>query len=356
MIVAGLMSGSSLDGLDIAICEFSFDDQGQISYKVLAADTIPYDPEWIENLGLAMEFSVRDFFSFSTDYSHYMSMIAGDFCRIMKVQPELIASHGHTIDHRPDDGLSIQIGDPAIIASVMGVDCVADFRMQDITLGGQGAPIIPIAEKLLWPDYEAFINLGGIANISLHNGVEILAWDSVPCNQVLNDQAMILGAEYDEEGLWAKEGQRIKALERAWDQLAYFNETIPKSLDNNWIRQKYLPIISHLRVAPEDALHTGCHYIADRIATDIERYSIALPQQIMLSGGGTYNTYLVDCIRMALEQINIEVVIPDNALIDYKEAIMTALMGYLYQLDIENTIPSVTGASRAVVAGKYCKA
>lgn len=356
MIVAGFMSGSSLDGLDVALCKFTMDKDGIISYQVMAAETIPYEAEWIENLEYAINFTVKDFFSFVTDYSHYISMIAGDYCRIMKIQPDLVASHGHTLDHRPEDGLSVQIGDPGIISAVMGIDCVADFRIQDITLGGEGAPIVPIAEKLLWPEFTAFINLGGIANVSIHGAKNIIAWDSVPCNQVLNDQAMILGAEYDEDGVWASEGKLKKELIEQWDQMSFFNEDIPKSLDNNWIKDEYLPKISELRISPEDALHTSCHFIAQKIATDIEKYTDVLPKKIMVTGGGAYNTYLLNCIKDQLQPLGIEIFMPEDILVNYKEAIMIALMGYLFKLDIENTIPSVTGASRAVVAGKYCKA
>ena len=315
-----------------------------------------YDPEWIENLANAVNFSVRDFFSFSTDYSHYMAMLASDFCRIFKETPDLVASHGHTLDHRPEDGLSVQIGDPAIISSIMGIDCVADFRIQDITLGGEGAPIIPIAEKMLWPEMKSFINLGGIANISIHAPENIIAWDSVPCNQVLNDQAMILGAEYDEGGEWARSGKLSQSLYNHWNKDAYFTDDIPKSLDNNWIREEYLAGISDFRLEPKDVLHTSCHFIADKIKEDYLQYTTHRPTRVMITGGGAHNAFLIECIKERLASIGIEIFIPSKLVVDYKEAIMTALMGYLFAMDVENTIPSVTGASRAVVAGKYCKA
>lgn len=355
MLVAGLMSGSSLDGLDVAICRFEAQEQGGISYEILHATTIAYESEWIEDLSNAFYFSLEDFFTFQADYSRYVALIVEEVCKHHKVEVDLVASHGHTLDHRPAEGMSLQIGDPAIMAAVLGVDCIGDFRLQDITLGGQGAPIIPIAEQLLWTKTDAFLNLGGIANISLHNGEKVLAWDSTPCNQVLNDQAMILGAEYDEDGAWAKEGTLSADLYAAWSNLPYFHLNIPKSLDNNWIKNKFLNYISELKVTPKDAMHTACVFMADRIAEDIGSFAEIKPKQIMVSGGGTYNGFLLGLIREKLEIMGIEVVVPEPKIIEYKEALMSALMGYLYLHDRENTIPSVTGASRATISGKYCK-
>lgn len=355
MTVAGLMSGSSLDGLDIALCKFLPSENGKLSYEILHATTIGYESEWIEDLSNAFHFSIEDFFTFQADYSRYIALIVEETCKYFKLTPDLVASHGHTLDHRPQDGMSLQIGDPAIMAAVLGIDCIGDFRLQDITLGGQGAPIIPIAEQLLWTDIDSFLNLGGIANISLHNGPDVLAWDSTPCNQILNDQAMILGAEYDEEGIWASEGKLSEELLEAWKKLPYFDQVIPKSLDNNWIKKVFFAEVSRRRLDPKDVLHTACHFISDCIAADVDRYAEVKPKQMMITGGGAYNTFLLNMIRSKIEALGVEVIIPDPKVIEYKEALMSALMGYLFLHDRFNTIPSVTGSSKATIAGKYCK-
>ncbi len=355
LTVVGMMSGSSLDGMDICICKFIPMADSTISHEIIVADTIGYEPEWIDHLSNAMHFSLSDYFSFQADFSYYIAMMAKDFISEFNLDVDLIASHGHTLDHRPEEGISVQIGDPGVIAALTGIDTVADFRIQDITLGGQGAPIIPIAEKLLWSDIKAFINLGGIANISIHTEEEIIAWDTIPCNQVLNDQAMILGSEYDENGEWAKQGQYNEGLAAAWDAMDYLSQDIPKSLDNNWIKEEYLPIISDLRVDPKDALHTSCHHIATQIKKDIQKYAADLPKKIMITGGGTHNEYLISCIEKELSTLGTQIFIPEKTVIDYKEAAMTALMGYLYAMNIPSTIPSVTGADRPTIAGKYCK-
>ena len=355
LTVVGMMSGSSLDGMDICICTFTPSADGNIAHEIIVADTLAYEPEWIDHLGNAMQFTMLDYFSFESDYAYYIAMMAKDYIGVFDVKVDLIASHGHTLDHRPEEGISVQIGDPGVIAALTGIDTVADFRIQDVTLGGQGAPIIPIAEKLLWPEIKSFINLGGIANISIHTEDTIKAWDSVPCNQVLNDQAMILGAEYDEYGNWAKEGRYNETLALTWDAMEYLSRAIPKSLDNNWIREEYLPVISDLRVDPKDALHTACNHIAVQIRRDIERFADELPKEIMITGGGAHNKYLMSCIEKELTSIGILIFIPSNTVIDYKEAVMTALMGYLFAMNIPSTIPSVTGADRSVVAGKFCK-
>ena len=355
LTVVGMMSGSSLDGMDICICKFTPLADGTIAHEIIVADTIGYESEWIDHLSNVMQFSMSDYFSFEADYSYYIAMMAKDFIKIFDIDVDLIASHGHTLDHRPEEGISVQIGDPGVIAALTGIDTVADFRIQDVTLGGQGAPIIPIAEKLLWPEIKSFINLGGIANISIHSDEEIIAWDSIPCNQVLNDQAMILGAEYDENGDWANEGQYNEKLAAAWDTMEYLSHDIPKSLDNNWIKEEYLPIISDLRIDPKDALHTACNHIAIQIKKDIQKYANGLPEKIMVSGGGAHNAYLMSCIEKQLSSIGIQIFMPSKTVIDYKEAAMTALMGYLYTMNIPSTIPSVTGADRPTIAGKYCK-
>ena len=355
LTLVGMMSGSSLDGMDICICKFIPLTDGSIQHEIIVADTIGYEPEWIDHLSNAMHFSMSDYFSFEADYSYYIAMMAKDFILKHNLHIDLIASHGHTLDHRPDDGISVQIGDPGVIAALTSIDTVADFRIQDITLGGQGAPIIPIAEKLLWPEIKSFINLGGIANISIHTENEIIAWDTIPCNQVLNDQAMILGAEYDENGDWAKQGKYNKELAAKWDALEYLTHDIPKSLDNNWIKEVYLPIISDLRIDPKDALHTACNHIAVQIKKDIQKFADDLPEKIMITGGGAHNTYLMYCIEKELSTLGIQIFIPENTVINYKEAAMTALMGYLYAMNIPSTIPSVTGADRSTIAGKYCK-
>ena len=355
LTVIGMMSGSSLDGMDICVCKFIPHQDGSITHEIIAADTIEYEAEWIDHLNNALHFSVSDYFSFVADYSYYIGIMAKDFIDVYDVDVDLISSHGHTLDHRPQDGISIQIGDPGVIAALTHIDTVADFRVQDVTLGGQGAPIIPIAEKVLWPEIKSFINLGGIANISIHSDESIIAWDTIPCNQVLNDQAMILGAEYDENGDWAKEGTYHDELADAWDQLEYFGLDFPKSLDNNWIKEVYLPIISDLRVAPKDALHTACHHIAIQIKKDLQRNAQRLPNKILLTGGGAHNKYLVHCIEKQLLSIGIEIIIPSEVVVNYKEAVMTALLGYLHAMDIPSTIPSVTGADRPTIAGKYCK-
>ena len=355
LTVVGMMSGSSLDGMDICVCKFTPLEDGSITHEIIAADTIEYEAEWIDHLSNALHFSVPDYFSFVADYSYYIAIMVSDFIGVYDVDVDLIASHGHTLDHRPEEGISIQIGDPGVIAALTNIDTVADFRVQDVTLGGQGAPIIPIAEKILWPEVQSFINLGGIANISIHSEEQIIAWDTIPCNQVLNDQAMILGAEYDENGDWASEGIFNSELADAWDALEYFELGFPKSLDNNWIKEVYLPIISDLRVSPKDALHTACHHIATQLKKDIQKNTKQLPEKIMLTGGGTHNKFLVDCIQKQLISIGIEIIIPNDTVVNYKEAVMTALLGYLYSMDIPSTIPSVTGADRPTIAGKYCK-
>ena len=356
IVVAGLMSGSSLDGLDIAICRFAINLNGDLDFHIIEAVTIPYQPKWKESLTTCMNLSVKEYFTFSTNYSRYIASLVNEYINRFDKVTNLIATHGHTIDHRPSDGVSIQLCDPGILSAMTRIDCIADFRIQDITLGGQGAPIIPIAEKLLWSDINGFINLGGIANISIHSEEGIIAWDSVPCNQVLNHLSVILGEEYDKGGNFAKQGSMNHKLYTAWSQFGYFDHSIPKSLDNNWIRDEYIPLIKHLRVKPHDALHTACHFIADKITEDIVSYADSIPNKIMITGGGTHNEYLRSCISDKLKQRGVELVIPSKMIIDYKEAVMTALMGYLFVNDQYNTIPSATGASRPSIAGKYCKA
>lgn len=353
--VIGLMSGSSLDGLDIVMCEFSYINNS-IQHNIISSTTIPYDLQWVSDLSNIVDLNVAQYFTINTEYSIYIANLVKEYCTSIGLKPDLIASHGHTIDHRPAEGISVQIGDPAIISTITGIDCVADFRIQDIILGGQGAPIIPIAEKLIYTDTQCFINLGGIANISIHDGNNIKAWDSVPCNQVLNDQSEILGANYDDAGNWAREGNISDLLLDEWNSIDYFERSIPKTLDNTWIKNHFTPIVSKLNISPKDALATMCEFIAHQISNDLIAFSNqSIPNRIMVTGGGAFNSYLLERITHYTIDLNTEIYLPDPIVINFKEAVMIALMGYLFINNIENTIANVTGASKATIAGKYCK-
>ena len=357
----GLMSGSSLDGLDMAFCRFDFSEESGrpfvTHWEILQAETASFSEQWKSRLarlpsGTALELALAH-----AQFGHYIGTIALDFLERHQLRPGLIASHGHTIFHYPEQGLSLQIGDGAAIAAVTGYPVMGNFRMQDVALGGQGAPLAPIADQLLFPDYGFLLNLGGIANLTSRRGSRIIAFDNTGVNQILNALVLPLGLPYDEDGRIAAGGQLIPELLQKVENLEYFARPYPKSLGNDWVQRVQLPLYLDYAAPVADKLHTACVQVGRQIARDIglliQREQLPDAEYRMLvTGGGAHNGFLVNCIREECEKIcSLALEIPDQATINYKEAVLMGLMGALRAANLPNILPSVTGAARAVIGG-----
>ena len=333
----GLMSGTSLDGLDIAYCRFEHTDKW--NFELLASHTYPYPGEWKEILSRLEQKSAWEYAKANVDLGHYFGKKVNEFKQHYGVEKlDFIASHGHTIFHRPDIGITTQIGDIDSIAAETGHLVVGNFRTFDVALGGQGAPLVPIGDELLFADYDGCLNLGGFSNISFSKSGKRLAFDISPCNMILNLLANRMGMDYDCDGLVAKSGTLIDELFIKLNSPEYYNRKAPKSLGKEWFVDEFLPLIPN-NISTADLLRTTTEHIGHQIATVINSHQL---QSVMITGGGALNTFLIECISRRCP--NTKMVIPSKDVINYKEAIIFAFLGVLRIKGINNCLSSVTGA------------
>ncbi len=354
----GLMSGSSLDGLDIVFAEIH-DNGGKWNYEIIHADCYAYNEEWIDKLKNAISLSALDYQLLHAEYGHYLGQQVNRFIEENKLHYKvaIVASHGHTTFHIPAKKMTAQLGDGAAIAAVTQLPVVSDLRALDIAFGGQGAPIVPIGEKLLLGDYEYFLNIGGIANISGSAKPPLGGWgfDVCAANRVLNMLAADLGKEYDDEGKTAAGGSVNQDLLEKLNELDYYQQTYPKSLANDFGTDTAYPLIRDSGCGIPDALRTYTEHIAVQIKNAITGLKNHKPQttnhKLLATGGGAFNTFLVERLKDHLDELNIEVIIPDEKLVKYKEALIMALIGVLRWREETNVLSSVTGAKRDSVGG-----
>ena len=379
--VIGLMSGSSLDGLDIAYVHLqervgvSQERVGSSrqaprvwDFQLVHTDCCGYSPEWRERLAGATRLSALEYQFLHADYGHYLGREVLRFIAAhgLEYQVQLIASHGHTTFHYPagsgrmtagsGDGMrrmTAQLGDGAAIAAETRINVVSDLRAIDVALGGQGAPIVPIGEKLLFPEYGAFLNLGGIANVSLGAAAldgGLVAFDVAPANRVLNALAGKAGQDFDRDGLLAATGRVDEGLVGRLDALSYYGMGYPKSLANEFGLVEVLPLVEGAGLSVEDGLRTYVEHLVGQIGRAVERGS-GSRVKMLVTGGGAHNGFLVGRLRARLAELGVEVVVPDAAIVDYKEALVMALIGVLRWREENNVLASVTGASRDSIGG-----
>ncbi len=357
----GLMSGSSLDGLDIACCQFSLahGDEGATvrAWSMTAAEALPFSEEWKQRLISLPESSALDLALAHAQFGRYLGELVNRFLEKHRVEPALIASHGHTIFHFPEQGMTLQIGDGAAIAAITGYPVIDNFRMQDVAMGGQGAPLAPIADKLLFPEYDLMLNLGGIANMTYKGAGRYVAFDNIGANQVLNALAARRGLPYDDGGQLAARGRLLPGLLAAMEKLDFFKKPYPKSLGNDWVREAMVAPYLKYEGSIEDKLHTACVQAGRQIASDLKEIlkkegSPGRPLRMMATGGGAFNTFLMQCIREECEKIcSLVIEVPSPEAAAFKEAALMALMGVLRITNIPNCLPSVTNASRPAIGG-----
>lgn len=354
--ILGLMSGSSLDGLDIAHCRFTIDDDNAIlSWEILQADTLPYSTVWKERLRQLPSASALELARTDAAYGALLGEMTNTFLDKHQVQPDYIASHGHTIFHYPEQKLSLQIGDGAAIAATTGYPVICDFRTQDMALGGQGAPLAPTADRYLFQAFQCCLNLGGIANLSVQTPRGYVAFDICGANQILNALVAPLGMEYDDKGSLAASGQLIPELLQQSLSLEFFQEDYPKSLGNDWVLAHQTKAFCQYDAPVADKLHTAnrmiAQLIADHLHRVIEKESLSTDElNMMITGGGAFNDFMVDCIRQACGA-GIRIHIPSATVIGFKEAALMALMGVLRIRQVPNCLASVTGASQDSING-----
>jgi anhydro-N-acetylmuramic acid kinase len=335
----GLMSGTSLDGLDIVFCEFSF-CQEKWEYRLLKGKTIPYPEAWRDLLEGSFHMEAAELVELDHNYGKFLGAVCSDFITDCQADPSFIASHGHTVFHRPDAGYSLQIGNGHDIAAVTDLPVIYDFRSHDISLGGQGAPLVPAGDRLLFGDFDICLNIGGFANISFDNEEgQRIAFDICPSNTILNYIAGRLDMPYDRDGLKGREGRILKHLLEKLNGLPYYAIKPPKSLGYEYLDTIFFPLIRSRTRKPENILRTLYEHIAIQIA---EALKIKEGGKVLLTGGGARNSFLVELIKSHTDK---EIIIPGDGLADFKEAIVFAFLGLLRMLGENNCFASVTGAS-----------
>jgi anhydro-N-acetylmuramic acid kinase len=349
----GIMSGSSLDGLDIAYTELT-ETGGKWSYEILAATCLPYTNEWRERLLTAVDLSALNYQLLHADYGHYIGHAVNKFIEANNLhhRVNLIASHGHTTFHLPYKKMTAQLGDGAAIAAVTKLPVVSDLRALDIAFGGQGAPIVPIGEKLLLAEYTYLLNIGGIANLSVNNNGNYKAFDICAANRILNMLAAKKDLPYDDGGKIASSGKVNPGLLQQLNELPFYSQPAPKSLSNSFGTTIVYPIIENAGLSVEDALSTYIEHMALQIkAAIIQHEQQAGQSKMLVTGGGAFNTFLIEKLTGLLSKEGITIVVPGEQLVQYKEALIMALMGVLRWREEANVLSSVTGATQNSIGG-----
>lgn len=344
--VIGMMSGTSMDGLDIAYCEFAEQDN-HWSWRVMSAETIPYPTPWIERLKQAMTMSGEELSLLHVDLGRYLGECLAEFIEKNDCTPQLIGSHGHTIFHQPDKKLTLQIGAGSEIHARCGVPVACDFRTLDLALNGQGAPLVPIGDELLFQSFDACLNLGGIANISFQREGKRVAFDISPCNMTLNWLAQKVGKAYDADGALAASGHVNDQVLDQLNTLPYYLEPFPKSLGFEDVEENIFPLLQNGSIP--DMLRTSVIHTAHQIAQTFDAMEVGQPR-ILVTGGGVFNSYLMKELSERLQGKG-ELIVPERLTVEYKEAMVFAFLGLLRKLGRINVLASVTGASQDSSSG-----
>ena len=348
--VIGLMSGTSLDGVDLAACTFSLKDECW-QFSIDAAETIPYSSDWSNKLQTLHLASAEELAETHSALGRYFGALIADFCQTYTLNPALVGSHGHTIFHQPQRKFTLQIGDGAAIAAISGIDTVCDFRTKDIALGGQGAPLVPVGDAMLFSEYAGCLNLGGISNISFGKGNIRNAWDICPVNMILNHLALYEGKAFDDGGQLAASGKILPTLLEELNSLPFYHQAGPRSLGREWFEKIFLPLIKNSEGATLDKMRTAVEHIAIKIGEAINGINEKGP--VLVTGGGAFNRFLIERMRFYSSH---PVTIPSTELINFKEAIVFALLAALNINGKENVFSSATGASRNSIGGALYRA
>lgn len=345
--IIGMMSGTSLDGLDLCYTQFEYKD-GKWDYEIIKAAEVQYPLEIKEKLATAQNMTALEYAQWHSDYGLYLGRSVRKFIEENDFKPDYIASHGHTIFHQPEKRFTAQIGSGAGIAAESGVDTICDFRTTDVALYGQGAPLVPVGDRNLFADYDYCLNMGGFSNISFDSGESRSAYDICPVNYVLNHYTREIGLEYDKDGEIARSGKVCDGLLTKLNGLEFYTLEGPKSLGREWVEDQVIPLIDSFGLTIEDRLATYCEHVAVQIGSHVKR------GKVLLTGGGAFNTFLVE--RMAANAPQSEYVVPDNMTVNFKEALIFAFLGALYINNIPSCLKSVTGAKYDNIGGALYKA
>lgn len=333
------MSGTSLDGIDLAYCHFRH--SGNIwGFDIIEAETLPYPEPWKSRLSGAYTAEGKELFKLDHAYGNFIGQCIKNFTAKYRIEPDFISSHGHTVFHDPTGSGTLQIGNGHEIFKLTGIPVICDFRSLDISLGGQGAPLVPAGDLNLFREYSYCLNLGGFANISFKNDPGISAWDICPCNTVLNHFAKKCGFEFDRDGELGRNGKTDSHLLEELNNLNFYSMNPPKSLGNEFLENTFNPVLSKVDTEEHDIISTLYEHIAIQVSNCFNNNR---NDSILVTGGGAKNNYLLE--RIGGKKDN-PLIIPEDRIIDFKEALVFAFLGVLKSEGINNTYASVTGACR----------
>jgi len=345
--ILGLMSGTSLDGLDMALCNF-YRDKKKWKFMISKANTVPYPEEIRKSLKDAHKLTPEKLIQLDHSYGRWIAVQCQLFLESADEKPSLIASHGHTIFHQPEKGFTVQIGNGNDIAAITSISVVYDFRSMDVALGGSGAPLVPAGDEYLFPEYEVCLNLGGFSNISYKAENRRIAFDICPVNIAMNYLAQRMGYAFDHNGDIGRKGIIIASLLTKLNDLSFYKLSPPRSLMREWFEKEFIPILSGYE-NNVDVLRTIYEHIAYQITEQINKCKTG---KILVTGGGARNIFLISLLK---EKCKGKIIIPDDTLVDFKEALVFGFLGLLRYLGKTNCYSSVTGAERDSSAGVLIK-
>ena len=338
--VIGIMSGTSCDGLDIAYCEFY--KQKSWSYKIIKCKTIKYNQSFIDKISRKFSKINKDLMELDCFFGKFIGLEINKFIKENELKIDLICSHGHTVIHNPEKKISFQIGCGKTIRKITKTTTVTDFRIKDIEMGGQGAPLVPIGDNLLFKKYKYCLNLGGFANISEKTKNNIIGYDICPCNIILNYYSKKMGFPFDNKGALSSKGNINEMLLNELNNLNYYKIEGPKSLDVSWVRDNFIPTVDKYKLTAQNILATISKHIAQKIGEKINK------EETIVSGGGCFNNHVINMIK---KESNSKIVIPDIKTINYKEAMIFGFIGLLKFRNEINCYNSVTGARENSIVG-----
>ncbi|OEK06982.1 anhydro-N-acetylmuramic acid kinase [Roseivirga misakiensis] len=345
-LIIGVMSGTSLDGLDLVASRFTKNGDSW-SYQIELAETIAYPDQLIDDLKEAFKFKKEDLSGLDKELGEFIGNSIRVFSKSLAKEVDFVASHGHTIHHDPANGYTLQIGSGNAIAEMCGYPVINNFRVNDVSLGGQGAPLVPIGDRDLFSEYQYCLNLGGIANITVIRGNDqVLAFDICPFNMALNFLANQLDLKFDEGGVLANEGQVNETLLEQLNQIDFLQKEAPKSLGFEDFSALWLPFLANSSFSTHDLMRTYIEHAAIQISKAIG--SNESKERVLVTGGGAFHQTFVNRLKALSKR---EVVVPSDALINYKEALVFAYLGLLRFLKKPNCLASVTGAKRDNMGG-----
>jgi len=353
--IIGIMSGSSLDGLDMALCRFE-DSEGIPDWTLVAKNHVPFSAALLESLRSAHTLSGYDLMKLDAGFGKFIGEHVRDWMQTNSLHADFIASHGHTIFHEPPEGFTTQIGSGAHIALLSGVDTITSFRAADVAAGGQGAPFAPVADRDLFKGYQAYLNLGGIVNISMVNpDGKWKAWDICPCNQALNHLAAKTGMAYDPEGQMAASGKVDHAFFKSLVDMFPFSDGQPKGLSNAEVQNGWIRSIDKMESSEKDLLATASEAIAFLIHSHLQPLTRS-NANVLVTGGGAHNTYLMQRLNALAAGDDFVFTLPAADIINYKECVLMAYLGYLTAHSTPYGIDQMTGATKDSIGGALYKA